>query len=159
MSFWKIFVGIMGMAVFFSLVVYWMTSNVAQPPDTGAMGEWDMTVPRAPAEAKSVKNPIEPTPQVIAQGKKLYLGKGNCYICHGNEGKGDGESGTLLNPPPRDFTDPRFQRLRTDGDLYWVIVHGSSGTGMFSYAPRIISEEEAWMVVHYLRTLAKEEQQ
>jgi mono/diheme cytochrome c family protein len=121
------------------------------------MSEWDITVPRAPSEARKIKNPIEPSPEVIEQGKRLYLGKGDCHICHGVTGRGEGDSGKLLNPPPRDFTSERFQLLRTDGELYWVIVNGSPGTGMFSYAPRMISEEEAWMVIHYIRTLKEKE--
>jgi len=157
MSFPKIFFGVLLLAASFSLLVYLMSTVATPINETGSVGEWDITVPRAPSEAKAMKNPIERTPEVISQGAKLFLGKASCYLCHGVSGRGDGESGALLNPAPRDFTNARFQNLRTDGELFWVIVHGSPGTGMFSYAPRFLSEEEAWMVIHYLRTLSKED--
>ena len=157
MSFWKIFTGFMLLAGTFSVLIYLMSTVVTPINESGGVGEWDITIPRAPAEAKRVRNPIERTPETISQGAKLYLGRASCYICHGVSGRGDGESGKLLNPAPRDFGNARFQHLRTDGELFWVIVHGSPGTGMFSYAPRMISEEEAWMIIHYLRTLSKEE--
>lgn len=153
MSFWKIYASVIGLVAAFSMVVYWMTTTLT-PDKAGVIAQYDITIPRAPSDAKKLKNPIEHSLQVVAQGEKLYHGKGMCVICHGEKGYGDGPSGKMLHPPPRDFTDGRFQRMRTDGELFWVTVHGSSGTGMLPYTPRFISEEEAWMVVYYLRTLS-----
>jgi mono/diheme cytochrome c family protein len=115
-------------------------------------GERDIRVPRAPAEASNLKNPYPHTPEIVSRGEAIYQGKGTCFTCHGVTGKGDGPAGLELKPKPRDFTNPKFHELRTDGELFWVIRNGSSGTRMFSYAPSIITEEEAWMVIHYLRT-------
>lgn len=156
MSFGKIFIGVIGMAALFSLFIHWMTSAVTPPAGTGLGGNWEVTVPRAPSEAKKNKNPIDGSVAVVAQAKAIYEGKGICFMCHGMGGYGDGESGKLLNPPPTNFTDGFFQRSRTDGELQWVIVHGSSGTGMLPYSPRFVSEEESWMLVHYLRTFGKD---
>lgn len=36
-----------------------------------------------------------------------------------------------------------------DGQLYWVIRHGSPGTGMLAHAE--LSDEETWQVVAYIR--------
>jgi mono/diheme cytochrome c family protein len=117
-----------------------------------------LSVPRVPAElleaAKALKNPILPTPENLARGKKIFTSTGACYTCHGVEGKGDGPAGVGLIPPPRNFTDPQFHGLRTDGELYWVVTHGSPGTSMFAYAPQIISNEDAWYVVTYVQTLS-----
>ena len=59
----------------------------------------------------------------------------------------------MLRPRPRDLTDPQLQRLRTDGELFWTIKFGVPDTGMFPSVPRQISEEEAWRIVRYIRTL------
>jgi mono/diheme cytochrome c family protein len=121
--------------------------------------ERDIEIPRAPEENKFVKNPFPNTPDVIAKGKGIYLGKGGCFACHGSEGLGDGPAGTALNPRPRNFSNPRFHEIRSDGELFWVIRNGSPGTGMFSYSPAYITEEEAWMVIRYLRMIPKEIEQ
>lgn len=127
------------------------------PARNAPPGQKDMRAPRAPAEASNWKNPIPNTPVTVSQGEKIYKGKGTCFACHGITGKGDGPSGKDLRPSPRDFTNPKFFELRTDGELFWVIVNGSLGTRMFSYSPSIITEEEAWTVVHYLRALGRGE--
>ena len=118
----------------------------------------DLSVPRVPPDllsaARALKNPVSPTPENLARGKKIFTSTGACYTCHGVEGKGDGPAGVGLIPPPRNFTDPNFHGLRTDGELYWVVTHGSPGTSMFAYAPQIISEEDAWYVVTYVQTLS-----
>jgi mono/diheme cytochrome c family protein len=121
--------------------------------------ERDITIPRVPADqleaAKAMKNPVPPTPENIAKGKELFEGKATCFTCHGMSGKGDGPAGQALDPSPRNFTNPEFHKLRTDGELFWVIKNGSAGTGMISYAPAIISDEEAWTIINYERTFGK----
>jgi mono/diheme cytochrome c family protein len=125
-------------------------------PDRGEPPvERDFRAPRAPAEARSVANPFPASEEVVARGKEIYLGKGTCFSCHGTEGKGDGIVGMELRPRPRDFTNSEFQAVRTDGELFWVIRNGSPGTRMFSYSPSIITEEESWEVIHFIRTLAR----
>jgi len=123
----------------------------------------DLSVPRVPAEqlamAKAMVNPVRPTPDNLARGRNIFTSTGACYTCHGLEGKGDGPAGVGLMPPPRNFTDPQFHGLRTDGELYWVVTHGSPGTSMFAYAPQIISEEDAWYVVTYVQTLSNPQSQ
>lgn len=127
------------------------------PKEEESVGkERDIEIPRAPEENKFVKNPMPETSEIVAKGKEIYHGKGGCFACHGNEGKGDGAAGSALNPRPRNFGNPRFQEIRTDGELFWVIRNGSPGTGMFSYSPAYINEEEAWTVIRYLRTIPKE---
>ena len=126
---------------------------------SGLAAERDITLSRVPAEelekAKAMKNPIPATPENIAKGKELFEGKGTCFTCHGTSGKGDGDAGKALDPSPRDFTNPAFHKLRTDGEMFWVIKNGSSGTGMISYAPAIISDEEAWTIINYERSFGK----
>jgi mono/diheme cytochrome c family protein len=95
-------------------------------------------------------------PEIMAAGKALYEGKGACHLCHGVSGKGDGPaSHMLVTNPPRDFTDCAFQMDRDDGELFWIIKYGSAGTGMVALIPNLLSDEEGWKVVAYLRTFCK----
>ena len=118
--------------------------------------EKDPTIPRVPGDqrghAKAMKNPIPKTPENIAKGKAIYEGKGTCFNCHGTSGKGDGPAGVILNPSPRNFTNPKFHKNRTDGEMFWVIKNGSAGTGMVPLIGTAITEEEAWFVINYERS-------
>jgi len=115
--------------------------------------------PRVPIdnieEAKTWTNPFEATPENIKKGKALFHGKAFCVTCHGKDGKGLGGDiapGTIKGPLPRDFTDKAWQAARTDGELFWILKNGSKGTAMASFIPLILSEEEAWQVLRYVRS-------
>ena len=151
----RIFATIGLMIGFFWMVSYLITTSVVPDEVDPQIAAADITRPRAPSEARAIKNPIPATEEIVKSGEALYLGKGNCYVCHGKEGRGDGEGGAMLSPPPRDLTDPTFQALRADGEIFWSMKEGVPQTGMFSYVPRMISEEEAWKIVHYIRTLKR----
>ncbi|HET6837035.1 MAG TPA: c-type cytochrome [Gemmatimonadales bacterium] len=43
--------------------------------------------PAAPAQDKAAPA-AAPTPELIAQGEKVFNGPGNCYACHGSNGQG-----------------------------------------------------------------------
>jgi mono/diheme cytochrome c family protein len=122
--------------------------------------EKDPKVPRVPAAelaaAKAMKNPLKPTPDVLAKGKAIFEGKGTCFTCHGNSGKGDGPAGAALDPSPRNFTNPEFNKIRTPGEMFWVVKNGSAGTGMIAYNPAMINDEEAWEAITYARSLGGE---
>jgi mono/diheme cytochrome c family protein len=105
------------------------------------------------AEVEAMKSPIISTPGNVTKGKAVFEGKGLCFKCHGLEGRGNGRLAEFLAPSPRNFTNPEWQKNRTDGELLWIIKNGSEGTGMVSMAPSEISVEEAWYVVTYIRSL------
>jgi mono/diheme cytochrome c family protein len=118
--------------------------------------------PRVPAdqlqEARTWKNPLPATAETIEKGKKLFQGKAFCVTCHGRDGKGLGgdiEPGTLKGPLPRDFTDHEWQAARTDGELLWILKNGSKGTAMAPFIPLILTEEEAWQVLLYVRSFGQ----
>ena len=115
--------------------------------------EKDINVPRVPgdqrAAAKALKNPHPATPENIAKGKAIYEGMGTCFNCHGTSGKGDGPAGAILNPTPRNFTNPKFHKIRTPGEMFWVIKNGSAGTGMVPLIGTAITEDEAWLAILY----------
>lgn len=118
--------------------------------------EKDPLRPRVPLEKRGVfKNLSSPlyndskfAPSgIIEAGQKVY-GR-VCSNCHGESGNGDGPSGMSLPVKPRDFTNCKFQRKRTDGELFYVIKFGS-----WPMPPMIplITEEDAWEVIAYIRT-------
>ncbi|MDP3090592.1 MAG: cytochrome c [Nitrospira sp.] len=126
-----------------------------------AAPEKDPLKTRVPAaqleEAKKLATPLfkdakSAPPKVVEEGKALYESKGTCFNCHGKSGKGDGMAGAMLDPGARDFTNCAFQKARTDGELFWVVKNGVQGTGMVSFAPGMVTEEEAWKILAYVRS-------
>ncbi len=117
--------------------------------------------PRVPQDqieaARAVTNPLPASEEIIAKGKALFEGKAFCKICHGPDGKGLGKDiapGSLKGPLPRNFTDTAWQAVRTDGELFWILKNGSKGTAMASFVPLVLTEEEAWQVLRYVRSFA-----
>jgi len=134
------------------LVVFTLTSALVWAGNPGDLK------PRVPPErleeAKSFQNLFTPSADIIAKGKKLYEGKAYCSACHGLEGAG-GKSGGRITPPggqpPTNFADAAWQAARTDGEIFWILKHGSHGTDMAPYMPLYLSEEEVWEIVTYIR--------
>ena len=90
----------------------------------------------------------------MEQGRALYEGKGGCFNCHGKGGMGDGPAAAALNPSPRNFHHRGFWRHRTEGEIFWVIKHGSPGTAMIGFGSQL-SDEEIWTVIRYLGTFGE----
>ncbi|MEQ1354593.1 MAG: cytochrome c, partial [Candidatus Acidiferrum sp.] len=94
----------------------------------------------------------------IKHGQELFQ-KLECWKCHGNEGRGDGPSASTLtdsnDQPIRPYNfaaGSRFKCGVTNRDLYKIFMTGVDGTPMPSFAD-VIKPEDAWDLVHYLRTL------
>ncbi len=104
---------------------------------------------KTPAWADTLQNPFAGDASAIKQGQKIY--KQQCAVCHGNRGRGDGPAGIALNPRPADLTSETVQK-QSDGALFWKIT---TGRGPMPAFKTILSEEDRWKVVAYLRTLRK----
>jgi len=107
----------------------------------------------APEQAQAVKNPLADNKNVLADASALYVT--NCAPCHGSKGKGDGPAAPALVPKPADHTSDAVQS-ETDGSLYWKLSEGRSP--MPSYK-KILSDQQRWELVDYIRTLAKNPRQ
>ena len=107
------------------------------------------------AEARALTSPLPSSPEIVAQGKSLYNGKGTCFNCHGKDGDGHGPVAAQLDPSPRNFQHHGFWRHRTEGEIFWVIKHGSPGTGMIGFAGQL-TDEEIWTLIQYERSFAGE---
>jgi mono/diheme cytochrome c family protein len=108
----------------------------------------------------AINVPAEPTLtlQSIKHGQELFQ-KLECWKCHGQEGRGDGPSASTLtdsnDQPIRPYNfaaGSRFKCGVTNSDLYKIFITGLDGTPMPSFAD-VVKPEEAWDLVHYLRTL------
>jgi len=121
--------------------------------------EADLSKSRVPSskieKARALKNPFEASTENISKGKDLFLNKGTCFTCHGKEGNGNGLAAPGLDPSPRNFTNAAFHPLRSDGELFWVIRDGIPGTAMMPMVGSVITEEEAWLVLLYERSLGR----
>jgi len=119
--------------------------------------ERHMMQPRVPAdkltEARALTSPLPKSPEILAQGKALYNGKGTCFNCHGKDGDGNGPLAVQLNPSPRNFQHHGFWRHRTDGEIFWVIKNGSVGTSMVGFGGQL-TDEEIWSIIQYERSFA-----
>ena len=118
--------------------------------------------PRVPPdrleEAKTYINPYSQDKAFIDQGRMLYEGRAMCVMCHGKEGSGVtivGESTAKGFPTPTKFADGAWQAARTDGELFWILIHGSHGTDMAPFLPGYLEAKEVWQIVEYIRTFGK----
>lgn len=92
-------------------------------------------------------NPFPPTPASLTAGQVVYAS--TCSTCHGDEGLGDGPESGFLSTPPADLTI--HVPLHTDGALFEFVRDGIPGTVMRANKG-ILSDEEMWNLVNYVRT-------
>jgi len=103
-------------------------------------------VPRA---ARAMKNPVPLTDVVLAEGRAHWAD--HCATCHGDDGKGNTETGRGLYPKVPDMSDGSPDL--SDGELYYIIANGVRLTGMPGWGDR--KPEENWYLVHFIRHLPK----
>jgi mono/diheme cytochrome c family protein len=58
-----------------------------------------------------------------------------CAVCHGESGTGNGVGATALDPKPRNYTDPAWQKQVTDAQIKQIIVYGGSAVGKSAAMP------------------------
>lgn len=68
-----------------------------------------------------------------AQAQTLFSQR--CVPCHGAAGKGDGPASASLNPKPRAFGDPEWQKSVTDDHLIKIIKFGGAAVGKSAAMP------------------------
>jgi mono/diheme cytochrome c family protein len=105
----------------------------------------------APDAAKQVKNPVPVNPESLAAGGELY--HENCAPCHGDTGKGDGDTGKIIKKKPANFTDDKLMSAETDGSLFWKI---GEGRGPMPSWKDELSDKERWQLVIFIRKLGKD---
>ena len=90
-----------------------------------------------------------------AEGQGRQLFRQYCATCHGDEGKGDGQNASNLNPAPADFTGSKHL---LDADYTRkVITQGSASVGRSPLSPpwgRNLRPQEIEYLVAYCHALA-----
>ena len=99
---------------------------------------------------KDVTNPVPDNPNTIKEGADHF--QHHCQICHGLDGQNTGVPiATRTLPPIADLASARVQKY-TDGQMKWIIDNGIRFSGMPGWKG-ILSDEEAWNIVRYIRQL------
>lgn len=106
--------------------------------------EWEV-----PAKYEKMTNPEEASKENISLGKNLY--SKHCKSCHGKEGLGDGPKADEVDGNLGDFSSEEFQ-AQSDGALFYKSYIGR--LDMPNYEKKM-SEEDMWLVVHFMRTMAE----
>lgn len=68
------------------------------------------------------------TLEARAQATDIF--ESRCVACHGAEGHGDGPAAANLNPRPRDFHNPKWQKSIDDATIARAIVSGGQAVGV-----------------------------
>jgi mono/diheme cytochrome c family protein len=116
-----------------------------QPPANEKNAEY-----KIPPEDAAKPNPVKPSPDSLAKGKKLY--GYDCAMCHGKDGDGKGDMAADMKDMP-DFTRGDTLKHRTDGELFYITRNGK-GENMPPEGDRA-KDEDIWNMVNYVRSLAR----
>jgi mono/diheme cytochrome c family protein len=101
-----------------------------------------------PPEAVRKVNPVKPTAESIAEGRKLY--GYDCAMCHGKDGGGKGDVAENMKMKIGDLRDPALLKERTDGELFYILKNGK---GQMPPEDRG-SPEALWNLINYIRSFA-----
>ena len=88
-----------------------------------------------PAPAPSAAPAASPAPAPAAGGvsaarkeaEQIFATR--CFTCHGVTGAGNGPASAGLVPPPRNFTDPEWQKSVSDAHIEQIVLYGGAAVG------------------------------
>jgi mono/diheme cytochrome c family protein len=104
-----------------------------------------------PEEAKK-ENPVKPTAESVARGKRTFGFE--CAMCHGVEGDGKGDLAEDMKLTIKDFRDPATLKDMTDGEVFYIITKGK---GKMPGEEDRMKPDQLWDMVNYVRSFAKKE--
>jgi mono/diheme cytochrome c family protein len=127
-----------------------LTAAAAAPAVAQTTSETPTTRPGAPTTESSAAPAV--TPDLIAQGDKIFHGSGNCYACHGTKAEG------LVGP---NLTDAEWIHSKgTLEDIAAQVTHGvtkeesKSGIPMPPRGGSTISDDDVKAVAAYVYSLS-----
>ncbi|MGA7683382.1 MAG: cytochrome c [Terriglobales bacterium] len=116
-----------------------------QPPAQTPAPEY-----KIPPEDARKPNPVKPTAESLARGKKVYAI--DCALCHGDKGDGKGDMSSDIKNIT-DFTNPDVQKNATDGQWFYITRKGKGN--MPPEDEGRAKDEEVWNLVNYIRSFGK----
>jgi mono/diheme cytochrome c family protein len=107
------------------------------------------------------------TDEAVARGQEVFE-MVECWRCHGQQGRGDGESAPTLNDDggfpifAADLTENwRFNGGGSVEEIYRILRTGLDGTPMPTFSDivdaGIITDDDLWSLAHYVRSFSPEE--
>jgi len=107
---------------------------------------------KVPPEEAAKPNPVKPSENSIAEGKKVFATQ--CTMCHGESGDGKGDLVEPMNLKLKDWQDPASLKEFSDGALFYVLTKGHKE--MPSQEGRM-KDNQKWDLINYIRSLSKKE--
>jgi plastocyanin len=104
-----------------------------------------------PSDLASAASPVAGDPEAWRAGADNF--KGRCAVCHGADGRGRTDVGPKMYPPVPDLASAEIQQF-SDGQLFAIIRHGVSWTGMPAFRSTL-GDEDIWRLVAYVRQAPK----
>jgi mono/diheme cytochrome c family protein len=95
-----------------------------------------------------LKNPMDTTATIVAQGKILY--ETYCDHCHGPKGEGNGKVADKYAGVPN-YKSDALKNI-TEGHIFHVITFGK---GLMKQHGSQVTPEERWKIARYVKTLQK----
>jgi mono/diheme cytochrome c family protein len=130
------------------LILFVLLFLTACGGDNSSSNSASFTPAPIPPEFAGKTNPLDAS--AATEGAAVF--KANCATCHGETGAGDGIASGSLDPKPANLAVVSEQV--GDDYLFWRIHEGKPGTSMVAWKG-ILSEEQMWQTVAFLRTLKK----
>lgn len=104
------------------------------------------------ASYADLADPLSASVETLDQGKHIFIRE--CWVCHGDAGRGTGIYGQVIEPGPPDFGDGGYGTLQnpsfSDADYFWRISEGVPWTAMPAWKLQY-SEQDRWALVYYIR--------
>ena len=107
--------------------------------------------PTMTPEDVAKKNPVAPTPEGLAEARKLF--GYHCAMCHGKEGDGKGDLAAEMKLELHDWRDASTIEKMTDGEMFWIISNGK-GKMLGGEGDRT-PEKMRWNLVNLVRSFGK----
>ncbi|MGD9829179.1 MAG: cytochrome c [Hyphomicrobiaceae bacterium] len=135
----------------------WMQRHMWGPGDMQRgmrqrmMRHWTYMHATIPEAYRGAQSTVQPTPQNVAAGGKLY--QTHCASCHGKTGLGDGDVANSLAPSPALLAYMIQRPVAVDEYLLWTISDGGEEfkTQMPAFKSTL-KREGIWQIIAYMRS-------
>jgi len=138
-------------AILPALLLLWTAPYLLGPPPHPQAAPAPAAAFKVPPEIASQTNPVKPTPEGLAQAKKMY--SFDCAMCHGANGDGKGDMAVESKFVMKDWQDPAALKDLSDGELFYIIQKGK-GDNMPPEGDRQ-KPDGIWNMVTLVRSFAR----